>query len=125
MAFLIVLGKNNHFEEYSLNMQLLMLRKTKYRAHVGRAWYAESETQPLDLACHQSVSEYKPCTNPMEFFILRPDMKRNRRTRPVISQIASEWPAVSHSSDRLGSPRHTLSEKQHRNKLTPTQRSLE
>ena len=54
---------------------------------------------PLDLACHQSVSEYKPCTNPMDFFILRPDMKRNRTTRPVISQIASEWPAVSDSSD--------------------------
>lgn len=35
----------------------------------------------------------------MDFFILRADMKRNRTTRPAISQIASEWPAVSNSSD--------------------------
>lgn len=53
---------------------------------------------PLDLACHhQPASTHKPCPNVMELFILRPDMKRSRTTRPVIALITSEWPAVSES----------------------------
>lgn len=38
--------------------------------HACRAWYTEYETLPLDLAGHQSVSEYKLSTNPVDFFIL-------------------------------------------------------
>lgn len=56
----------------------------------------------------------------MDFFILWHDMKRNRTTRPVISQIASEWPAVSDGSDwwdREDSQTHSVRKTADRHKL--------
>lgn len=102
-------------------MQLLMPLKDQIQCTCLLGVVRRIRNLPLDLACHQSVSRYKPCTNPADFLVLRPDMKRNRTTRPVISQIASEWPAVSDSRDRLALHPDT---RVWENKFTPTHRRL-
>lgn len=75
----------------------------------------EYEALRHDLACHRPCQRIQTMRKCHGLLHSTPDKRRNRTTRPVISLIACERPAVSDSSgerDGLGSAtRHTLLEK--------------
>ena len=93
----------------------------------------EYETCPPDLACHQSVSKYKPCTDPTDFSVPRPEREEKRDDTP--SDLSDCFRAASCLRQftpvgQTGSHTHkythtnTLLHKPVENKLTPMHKAL-